>query len=65
MVNDKLKIIFVDDERNILKGIRRMLHSQRGEWVMTFACGADEALEQIKANPFDLIISDMKMGLPC
>jgi HD-like signal output (HDOD) protein len=56
-----INILFVDDEPNILEGLQRMLRSQRKEWQMTFAGSGAEALEILKENPIDVIISDMKM----
>lgn len=56
-----LHILFVDDEPNILRGLKRMLYGERGHWDMHFACGADEAIEKLKEIKFDLIVSDMRM----
>lgn len=57
----KKRILFVDDENNVLEGLRRMLHSQRGEWEMGFVCSVDEALERLEETCFDAIVSDIKM----
>jgi putative nucleotidyltransferase with HDIG domain len=57
----KLRILFVDDEPNVLQGIRRMLHPLRREWEMKFAEDGAKALEQMAESPFDLIVSDMRM----
>lgn len=56
-----LKILFVDDEPNILEGLQRMLRSMRREWQMSFANGGAEALAMLAEKPFDVIVSDMKM----
>ena len=45
----------------VLRGLRRMLHSMRKDWEMQFAGGAEEALAFLAANPFDVIVSDMRM----
>ena len=55
------KILFVDDEANVLSGLRRMLRSQRKVWSMQFANGGAEALELLEQEPFDVIVSDMRM----
>ena len=55
------KILFVDDEPNILSGLRRMLHSNRNEWQMTFVTSGSEALEAIGHGFFDIIVSDLRM----
>ena len=55
------RILFVDDEPNILAGIRRMLHRKRKEWEIQFASSGAEALQLFERAPFDVVISDMRM----
>ncbi len=55
------KVLFVDDEANVLAGLRRMLRVQRNVWDMRFANGGAEALEMLAGEPFDVIVSDMRM----
>ena len=55
------RILFVDDEQRILKGLERMLKPLSKNYAIDFASSADEALEKIKNNPIDIICSDMKM----
>lgn len=57
----KKKILFVDDEPNILKGLQRMLRTMRNEWDMAFAGGGAQALEILSQGTFDVIVSDMRM----
>ncbi|EKD38046.1 MAG: Response regulator receiver modulated metal dependent phosphohydrolase [uncultured bacterium] len=57
----KKKIIFVDDEPNILDGLRRMLRSLRNEYDMHFASGGREALTLMESDRFDVVVSDMRM----
>lgn len=57
----KYKILFVDDEKRILDGLKRLLYSERHNWDTTFVLSADEALELVKKEKFDAIVSDMKM----
>lgn len=59
-----MQLLFVDDEPRVLDGLQRMLHSRRRIWNMTFALGGKEAIEQIDARPFDLIVSDLRMPPP-
>jgi HD-like signal output (HDOD) protein/CheY-like chemotaxis protein len=61
MSHHKKQILFVDDEPNVLQGLRRMLRSMRREWEMSFVESADEALRLLEKNPFDVIVSDMRM----
>jgi putative nucleotidyltransferase with HDIG domain len=55
------RVLFVDDETNLLAGLQRMLRGMRNEWQMAFAATAYEALEILKSNSFDVIVTDMRM----
>lgn len=57
----KKRILFVDDEPNILEGLKRMLRNQRHQWDMSFAESGEQALEILEQEQFDAIVSDMKM----
>lgn len=56
-----MRVLFVDDEERVLDGLRRMLRGQRHEWDMVFVTSGKDALEAVEAQPFDVVISDMKM----
>jgi HD-like signal output (HDOD) protein len=55
------RILFVDDEPNVLQGLRRMLRPLRQEWDMAFAEGGHDALELLAQAPYDVVVSDMRM----
>lgn len=55
------RILFVDDEANVLSGLRRMLHSMAHEWEMVFFDDPIVALEAVKTEFFDIIVSDLRM----
>ncbi len=55
------RVLFVDDEPQILEGLRSMLRRQRHDWEMAFAPSGDAALALMQASPFDVIVSDMRM----
>jgi HD-like signal output (HDOD) protein len=57
----KRRILFVDDEPMVLKGLQRSLRKMRGEWEMTFASGSKEALDMLGTEPYDVIVSDLRM----
>ncbi len=57
----KKGILFVDDEPNILSGIKRMLRSMRNEFDFHFAEGGRTALGLIESENIDVVISDMRM----
>lgn len=55
------RIIFVDDEARVLDGIRRFLYPMRDEWHLQFAGSGPQALEIMSRNPFDVIVTDVRM----
>ena len=57
----KRRILFVDDEPNVLDGLRRMLRAQQSRCDVNFVLSADEALERIHRPRFDAIVSDVMM----
>ncbi len=57
--NHPAAILFVDDELNVLKALRRLFHNE--PYVTYFASSGAEGLEVLQQNSVDLIISDMLM----
>jgi HD-like signal output (HDOD) protein/CheY-like chemotaxis protein len=55
-------ILFVDDNDNVINGIRRQLRPYRGEWQVFFATSGREALALMENQAMDLIVSDMMMS---
>jgi putative nucleotidyltransferase with HDIG domain len=55
------RILFVDDEANILAGLRRTLRPIRKDWAMEFVTGGEEALAMMSERPFQVVVSDMRM----
>lgn len=55
------RILFVDDEMDVLDGLRRLLRKHRREWQMEFVTSGAEALKTLEIKPFDVIVTDMKM----
>jgi putative nucleotidyltransferase with HDIG domain len=56
-----IRIMFVDDDHNVLEAMRRTLHSMRGEWAMEFYASGAAALEGLANAPADVIVTDMRM----
>lgn len=54
-------VLFVDDEPLLLQGLQRMLRSQRTVWTMRFAGSGREALERLAQEPFDALVTDLRM----
>ncbi len=55
------KILFVDDEPNILSGLKRMLRPMRKDMDFHFADGGAQALDILAKEDIQVIVSDMKM----
>lgn len=56
-----MRVIFIDDEPNILSGLKRILRPLRDEWHMEFETDGNAALKALDNEPCDVIVSDMKM----
>jgi HD-like signal output (HDOD) protein/CheY-like chemotaxis protein len=61
MTQERTRVLFVDDEENVLNGLRRMLHGMRGAWEMVFCDNAVSALDLMAKTSFDVVVSDMRM----
>lgn len=57
------RLLFVDDEGMVLDGLRRSLHGMRSEWEMCFVDSPAAALRALEHDPYDAIISDMRMPM--
>jgi len=55
------RILFVDDEAAVLEGLRNALRKNRKRWDMVFVTGGEDALSALRAAPFDVVVSDMRM----
>ncbi|MBI5442784.1 MAG: response regulator [Deltaproteobacteria bacterium] len=53
------RVLFVDDEENILKALRRLFRS--APWEMRFAGSGREALELFRTRSFDVVVADQRM----
>jgi len=55
------RILFVDDEPELLESLERLLHPMRDRWEMVFARGGVEALAWLETKPFDVLVTDVRM----
>jgi HD-like signal output (HDOD) protein/ActR/RegA family two-component response regulator len=55
------RIIFVDDDVPLLEGLRARLHGMADKWHMTFTDSGGQAIAEFQRQPFDLIVSDIRM----
>jgi HD-like signal output (HDOD) protein len=54
-------VLFVDDEPQVLEGLRRRLQPLTHKWHMTFVDSGADALSQFEMTPHDVIVSDISM----
>ncbi|ACU36308.1 HDOD domain-containing protein [Actinosynnema pretiosum subsp. pretiosum] len=55
------RVLFVDDEPQVLSGLRRSLRKHADRWDLRFAEGGRAALEVMAAEPVDVVVTDMLM----
>ncbi len=55
------RILFVDDDRQVLDGLRRMLRPLRDVWQLSFTTEPHGALELMAGQGVDVIVTDMRM----
>lgn len=60
-MTDKRRVMFVDDEANILSGLKRTLRGLRNDWHMEFFHDPVAAVEAFARTSFDVVVTDMKM----
>src|ERR1700722_906186 len=56
-----IRIVFVDDDVNVLEAMQRTMRPMRHEWSMEFVSSGSEALESLAKAPADVIVTDMCM----
>jgi HD-like signal output (HDOD) protein len=54
-------ILFVDDERDLLDGLRARLYKHRHDWNMKFVVSGEEAIDAFEQQNVDLVVSDVRM----
>jgi putative nucleotidyltransferase with HDIG domain len=55
------RVLFVDDEAQVLASLRDALRPRRHEWEMSFASSGEDALDRLEREVYDVIVSDMRM----
>lgn len=57
-----MRIVFVDDDPQVLEGLRRMLFGRRELWHMRFFTDPQAALSSLADDSAELVISDLQMS---
>jgi HD-like signal output (HDOD) protein/CheY-like chemotaxis protein len=55
------RVLFVDDEPNVLRGFKRSLRELEDQYELTFADSGAKAIEILRTKYFDIVISDIHM----
>jgi len=55
------RVLFVDDDPQILASLRQLFWRERSRWEMVFVLGGRAALVELAAGAFDTVVSDMRM----
>jgi putative nucleotidyltransferase with HDIG domain len=57
----KPSLLFVDDDPNILDGLKRMLYPMRSQWEMEFCLSGRQALKLMEKARQDILVTDLVM----
>src|ERR1700761_9760886 len=55
------QVLFLDDEPQVLEGLRTRLQPLQNKWQMTFVDSGADALSHFEHAPHDVIVSDISM----
>jgi HD-like signal output (HDOD) protein len=56
-----LRVLFVDDQTTLLNAVRRVVQKQASSWHVFSAMSGEEAVQLLKQNPVDVVVTDMRM----
>lgn len=57
----KTYVLIIDDDKELLAGLRRNLRRAKVGWVFYFADNVAEAMELVQTQKVDVVLSDMRM----
>ncbi len=57
------RILFVDDDPDILASFRRLFFRDRQRWDLVFVSSGDAALTEMSHAAFDTVVSDLRMPM--
>ena len=61
MSSERPRILFVDDDPDLLSGLQRSLRKMNGVWNMLFATSGETALKICKKSPCQVVVTDLSM----
>lgn len=59
--NEALRVLFVDDDKPLLSGLKRAIRLERREWQSHFCQNAREGLDLLGSTVVDVVVSDIRM----
>jgi HD-like signal output (HDOD) protein len=57
-----MRVLFVDDEVRVLEALGRVLFDLEPAWQTDFASSAGEAFTHLAKEPYDVVVSDLRMS---
>lgn len=58
----QVRILCVDDDPLVLRALARTLRADRGEWSITFVLGGLRAIEALRRNVWEIVVTDLEMS---
>lgn len=58
---ERVKLLFVDDDLDVLESLRDSLHRYRRVWDVLLADDAQRALDLVASTPVDVVVTDLRM----
>lgn len=56
-----IRILIVGNQAEDLNRLREQLTRNRKDWTVVLACGGEDAIRQIDAEPFDVVVTEMAL----
>ena len=60
-MDGNMRVLFVDDEPQVLRGIERMLDAADVDWDVSFAESGQEAIDLLEEETVETLVTDMRM----
>ncbi|WP_027720911.1 response regulator [Maridesulfovibrio zosterae] len=54
-------ILFVDEDKSQLDTLNKMISPMENRWKTSYACSADEVLNELQTRPFDVVATDLNI----
>lgn len=58
----RVRILFVDDDRLVLRALARALRLERERWLIAFVLGGANAIRALTSQEWDIVVTDLEMA---